>query len=179
MVKYYVYCECQGEKHPDAQVFKVKVGSSRRDRVKCSLLENYAEDMGYFFRPNDEITTNWLILRNERLFKGSEQVGLLYGSVLISVQDLYRHIIDGDLNTVKPSSNYFHNLFRTKICLYPAVNLRKKFGTIFDSATTFPRKNLSRRQESIETSAVVGIIATLALFLIGAILEGLEKSIIW
>lgn len=179
MVKYYVYCECQGEKNPDAQVFKVKVGSSRRDRVKCSLLENYAEDMGYFFRPYDEITTNWLILRNERLFKGSEQVGLFYGSVLISVQELYRHIIDGDLHTVKPRSNYVHNLFRTKICLYPAVNLRKKFGTIFDPAKTFPRKNLSRRQESIEMSALVGIVFITLLFIFGAILEGIEKSILW
>ena len=178
MVKYYVYCESQGDKNPDAQVFKVKVGSSRRDRVKCSLLENYAEDMGYFFRPYDEITSNWLILRNERLFKGSEQVGLLYGSVLISIQDLYRHIIDGDLHTVKPSSNYVHNLFLTKICLFPAVNLRKKFGTVFDPATTFPRKNLSRRQESIETSAIVGIVASVILFLVGALLEGLEKSIL-
>lgn len=176
MKKYYVYCECQGEKHPDAQVFKVKVGSNRRDRVKCSLLESYAEDMGYFFRPYDEIAANWLILRNERLFKGSEQVGLLYGSVLISIQDLYRHIINGDLHTVKPSSNYVHNLFRTKICLYPAVNLRKKFGTIFDTATTFPRKNLSRRQESIETSAIVGLIATLGLFLLAALLEGIERG---
>lgn len=176
MVRYYVYCESQGISNPDAQVFKVKVGSSRRDRVKCSLLENYAEDMGYFFRPYDEITTNWLILRNERLFKGSEQVGLLCGSVLISIQDLYRHIIDGDLHTVKPSSNYVHNLFRTKICLFPAINLRKKFGTVFDSATTFPRKNLSRRQESIEISAIVGLVATLGLFLLGALLEGIERG---
>lgn len=179
MVKYYVYCECQGDMHPDAQVFKVKVGSSRRDRVKCSLLENYAEDMGYFFRPYDEITTNWLILRNERLFKGSEQVGLLYGSVLISVRDLYRHIIDGDLHTVKPSSNYIHNLFLTKICLYPAVNLRKKFGTIIDSATTFPRKNLSPRHEDQVSNAMVSFGLITLLFIIGAILEGIEKSVLW
>ena len=179
MVRYYVYCESQGDIKPDTQVFKVKVGRNKRDLVKCSLLENYAEDMGYFFRPYDEITENWLIVRSKSLFKGSERVGLFYQSIRITVQELYRHILDGDLHTVKPSPNYLHNLFRTKICLYPAVNLRKKFGTIFDSATTFPRKNLSRRQESIEMSALVGIVATLGLFLIGALLEGLEKSILW
>lgn len=179
MVRYYVYCECQGDIRPDTQVFKVKVGSSRRDRVKCSLLENYAEDMGFFFRPYDEITENWLILRSKSLLKGSERVGLFYQSIRITVQELYRHILDGDLDTVKPSSNYIHNLFLSKICLYPSVNLRKKLGTIFDPATTFPRKNLSRRQESIEMSAVVGIIAVSALFLIGAILEGIERAELW
>lgn len=179
MVKYYVYCECQGEIKPDTQVFKVKVGRNKRDVVKCSLLENYAEDMGFFFRPYDEITENWLILRSKSLFKGSERVGLFYQSIRITVQELYRHILDGNLNTVKPSSNYVHNLFRTKICLYPALNLRKKLGTIFDSATTFQRKNLSRRQESIEMSALVGIVATLGLFLIGALLEGIERAEIW
>lgn len=177
MVRYYVYCECQGDIKPDTQVFKVKVGSSRRDRVKCSLLENYAEDMGYFFRPYDEITKNWLILRSKSLIQGSERVGLFYQSIRITVQELYRHILDGDLDTVKPSSNYIHNLFLSKICLYPAVNLRKKLGTVFDPATTFPRKNLSRRQESIEMSAVVGIIAVSVLFVIGAILEGLENML--
>lgn len=179
MVKYYVYCECQGDIKPDTQVFKVKVGQNRRDQVKCSLLENYAEDMGYFFRPYDEITENWLILRSKSLFQGSERVGLFYQSIQITVQELYHHIIDGDLNTVKPSSNYIHNLFLSKIRLFPAVNLRKKLGTIIDPATTFPRKNLSRRQESIEMSALVGIIACTVLFIIGALLDGLEKSILW
>lgn len=179
MVQYYVYCECQGDIKPDTQVFKVKVGRNKRDLVKCSLLENYAEDMGFFFRPYDEITENWLILRSKSLFDGSERVGLFYQSIRITVQELYRHILDGDLNTVKPSSSYIHNLFQTKICLYPALNLRKKIGTIFDSATTFPRKNLSRRQESIEMSALVGIVATLGLFLIGALLEGIERAEIW
>ena len=179
MVKYYVYCECQGNIKTDTQVFKVKVGSSRRDRVKCSLLENYAEDMGFFFRPYDEITENWLIVKSKSLFEGSERVGLLCGSVLISVQDLYRHIIDGDLHTVKPSSNYVRNLFLTKICLYPAVNLRKKFGTIFDSATTYPRKNLSPRHEDQVSHALVSFGLITLLFIIGAILEGIEKSVLW
>ena len=179
MVKYYVYCECQGDIKPDTQVFKVKVGRNKRDLVKCSLLENYAEDMGYFFRPYDEITENWLIVKSKSLFEGSERVGLFYQSIRITVQELYRHILDGDLNTVKPSSNYLHNLFLSKICLYPALNLRKKLGTIFDHCEDLPRKNLSRRQESIEMSAVVGITATLVLFIIGAILDGLEKSILW
>lgn len=179
MVRYYVYCECQGDIKPDTQVFKVKVGQNKRDLVKCSLLENYAEDMGYFFRPYDEITENWLILKSKSLIQGSERVGLFYQSIRITVQELYRHILDGDLDTVKPSSNYIHNLFLSKICLYPAVNLRKKLGTVFDPATTFPRKNLSRRQESIEMSAVVGIIAVSALFLIGAILEGIERAELW
>ena len=179
MVRYYVYCECKGDIKPDTQVFKVKIGQNKRDLVKCSLLENYAEDMGYFFRPYDEITENWLILRSKSLIRGSERVGLFYQSIRITVQELYRHILDGDLDTVKPSSNYIHNLFLSKICLYPAVNLRRKLGTIFDPATTFPRKNLSRRQESIEISAVVGIIAVSALFLIGAILEGIERAEFW
>lgn len=179
MVRYYVYCECKGDIKPDTQVFKVKIGQNKRDLVKCSLLENYAEDMGYFFRPYDEITENWLILRSKSLIRGSERVGLFYQSIRITVQELYRHILDGDLDTVKPSSNYIHNLFLSKICLYPAVNLRRKLGTIFDPATTFPRKNLSRRQESIEISAVVGIIAVSALFLIGAILEGIERAELW
>lgn len=177
MVRYYFYCECQGDIKPDTQVFKVKVGQNKRDQVKRSLLENYAEDMGYFFRPYDEITENWLILKSKSLFKGSERVGLFYQSIRITVQELYRHILDGDLDTVKPSPNYIHNLFLSKICLYPAVNLRKKLGTIFDSATTFPRKNLSPRHEDQVSHAMVSFGLITLLFIIGAILEGIENSL--
>lgn len=179
MVRYYCYFEIQGQIRPDSKVFKVKVGSSRRDQTKRALLENYAADCGYYFRPWDEITESELIFRSSNLFSACGQVGRNFKIILLDVQSLYRHIINGDLHTVQQSSNYLKNLFRSKTIMYPFQIRSKKTNPEKTICEILPRKYLSRRQESIETSAIVGLVATLALFLIGAILEGLEKSFIW
>lgn len=173
MVHLYCFIRDCGEVRPDAKVFKVKVGSSQRDQVKCSLLENYARDLGWYFHRWDDTTDKMLILRYGRFFAGSEKIGLRYETIVLSVSDLYRHIIDGDLDSVQNSPQFFRNLFRSYSIVNPTLHLRKSTAKIKTFASTFSRKNLSPVMSRQTIDTLYCGFAVFVLFILGAMLDGL------
>lgn len=177
MVKYYCFFKDCGQFCPDSIVFKVKVGSTHRDQVKRSLLENFAQDCGYYFRPWDDITQSELILRSSGSWQGSSGVDVLYSTVVVSVSGLYKSIIDGTLDQIKPNSNYIHNQFRLLSILCPAFLSSKSSSNCNTSRQPYQRKNLSPESEWVLFNAAFGMLACVVLFLLGAILEGLESSL--
>lgn len=177
MVKYYCFFKDCGQFSPNSIVFKVKVGSSHRDQVKRSLLENFAQDCGYYFRPWDDVTHSELILRSSGSWKGSSGVDVLYSTVVVSVSGLYQSIIDGTLDQIKPNSNYIHNRFRLLSILCPAFLSSKSSSNCNTPRQPYQRKNLDPRGEWVLFNAAFGMLACVILFIIGAILEGLERSL--
>ena len=177
MVKYYCFFkECE-QFSPNSIVFKVKVGSTHRDQVKRSLLENFAQDCKYYFRPWDDVTHSELILRCGGSMQGSSGVDVLYSTVVVSVAGLYKHIIDGSLDYIKPDSVYNRNKFRLLSILYPAFLSSKSSSHCNTSRQPQIRKNLSPEGEWVLFNAAFGMLACVVLFLLGAILEGLERSL--
>lgn len=176
MVKYYCFFKDCGQFSPNSIVFKVKVGSAHRDQVKRSLLENFAQDCGYYFRPWDDITQSELILRSSGSWQGSSGVDVLYSTVVISVAGLYKSIIDGTLDYIKPDSGYNRNRFRLLSILCPAFLSSKSSSNCNTSRQPQIRKNLDPRGEWVLFNAAFGMLACIILFLIGALLEGLERS---
>lgn len=177
MVKYYCFFkECE-QFSPGSIVFKVKVGVSHRDQVKRSLLENFAQDCGYYFRPWDDITHSELILRSNGSWQGSSGVDVLYSTVVVSVSGLYQSIIDGTLDQIKPTSNYVHNRFRLLSILCPAFLSSKSSSNCNTSRQPYQRKNLSPQGEWVLFNAAFGMLASVILFLLGALLEGLERTL--
>lgn len=176
MVHYYCFFkECE-QFSPYSLVFKVKIGKSSRDQVKRSLLENFAQDCGYFFRPWDDVTHSELILRSNGSWQGSSGVDVLYSTVVVSVAELYKSIIDGTLDQYKPNSNYIHNRFRMLSILCPAFLSSKSSSNCNTSRQPQVRKNLSPQGEWVLFNAAFGMLACVILFLLGALLEGLERS---
>lgn len=173
MVHLYCFIRDCGDVRPDAKVFKVKVGSSQRDQVKCSLLENYAHDLGYYFHRWSGETDKMLILRYGRFFAGSEKVGLRYETIVISVSELYRHIIDDDLDSVKNSPMFFRNLFRSYSVVNPTLKLRKSTAKIKTFASTYSRKYLSPVMSNQTIDTLYCGLAVFVLFILGAMLDGL------
>lgn len=176
MVKYYCFFKDCGQFCPDSIVFKVKVGTTHRDQVKRSLLENFAQDCEYYFRPWDDVTHSELILRSNGSWLGSSGVDILYSTVVVSVAELYKSIIDGTLDQYKPSSVYNRNRFRLLSILCPAFLSSKSSSHCNTSRQPQRRKNLDPRGEWVLFNAAFGMLACVILFLIGAILEGLERS---
>lgn len=177
MVKYYCFFkECE-QFSPDSLVFKVKIGISQRDQVKRSLLENFAQDCGYYFRPWDDVTHSELILRSSGSWQGSSGVDVLYSTVVVSVAELYKSIIDGTLDQYKPSSVYNRNRFRLLSILCPAFLSSRSSSLCNTSRQPQRRKNLSPQGEWVLFNAAFGMLACVILFLLGAILEGLERSL--
>ena len=176
MVKYYCFFKDCGQFSPGSIVFKVKVGISHRDQVKSSLLENFAQDCGYYFRPWDDLTQSELILRCGGSWHGSSGVDVLYSTVVVSVSGLYQSIIDGTLDQYKPDSVYNRNRFRLLSILCPAFLSSKSSSHCNTSRQPQRRKNLSPQGEWVLFNAAFGMLACVILFIIGAILEGLERS---
>ena len=177
MVKYYCFFKDCGQFSPGSIVFKVKVGTTHRDQVKRSLLENFAQDCGYFFRPWDDITHSELILRCGGSMRGSNGVDVLYSTVVVSVAELYKSIIDGTLDYIKPDSVYNRNRFRLLSILCPAFLSSKSSSHCNTSRQPYQRKNLSPESEWVLFNAAFGMLACVVLFLLGAFLEGLERTL--
>ena len=176
MVNFYCFIAECGAPSPHSKVFKVKVGSSYRDQVKCSLLENYAKDLGYYFHRWDERTDKMLILRFGRHFQGSEKVGLRYETVLTSIADLYKHVIDGTLNQLTNKPNYFRNLFRSKAILDPILCCPKIIRQCNTLASTSLRKNLSPIAGRQLIDTIYCGFAVFVLFILGCFLDGLAYA---
>lgn len=176
MVKYYCFFKDCEKFSPNSLVFKVKIGISHRDQVKRSLLENFAQDCGYFFRPFDDVTHSELILRCGGSMRGSSGVDVLYSTVVISVAELYKSIIDDTLDYIKPDSVYNRNRFRLLSILCPAFLSSKSSSHCNTSRQPQRRKNLSPQGEWVLFNAAFGMLASVILFLLGALLEGLERS---
>ena len=177
MVKYYCFFKDCGQFSPNSIVFKVKMGSTRRDQVKRSLLENFAQDCGFYFRPWDDVTHSELILRCGGSIQGSSGIDVLYSTVVVSVAELYKSIIDGTLDQYKPSSVYNHNRFRLLSILCTAFLSSKSSSNCNTSRQPYQRKNLSPEGEWVLFNAAFGMLACVVLFLLGALLEGLERSL--
>lgn len=176
MVKYYCFFKDVERFRPDSYVFKVKIGQSHRDQVKRSLLENFANDCGYYFRPWDDLTLSELILRSTGSWHGSLSVDTMYQTIGISVHDLYHAIIDGRLESLRPCSNFIRNRFRLISMLCPASFTKSSIQKTRNPRQPLSRINLSPRQEWVSMNALVGMGAVVILFLLGALLEGLERS---
>lgn len=173
MVNYYCFIAECGTPSPHSKVFKVKVGSNYRDQVKCSLLENYAKDLGYYFHRWDDRTDKMLILRFGRHFQGSEKVGLRYETVLTSIAELYHHVIDGTLNQLKNKPNYFRNLFRSQTILDPILSSYQTIRKCNTLASTSIRKNLSPIAGRQLIDTIYCGFAVFVLFILGCFLDGL------
>ena len=176
MVNLYCFIAECGAPSPQSRVFKVRVGSNQRDQIKCSLLENYAKDLGYYFHRWDDRTDKMLILRFGRHFQGSEKVGLRYETVLTSIADLYQHVIDGSLNQLKNKPNYFRNLFRSQTILDPILSSCRTIHKCNTLASTSIRKNLSPIAGRQLIDTIYCGFAVFVLFLLGCFLDGLAYA---
>ena len=176
MVKYYCFFKDCGQFCPGSIVFKVKVGTTHRDQVKRSLLENFAQDCGYYFRPWDDVTHSELILRCGGSMRGSNGVDVLYSTVVVSVAELYKSIINGTLDYIKGDSVYNRIRFRLLSILSPTFLSSKSSFHCNTLRQPYQRKNLSPEGEWVLFNAAFGMLACVVLFLLGAILEGLERS---
>lgn len=108
--------------------------------------------------------------------RGSNSVDVLYSTVVVSVAELYKSIIDGTLDYIKGDSVFNRIRFRLLSILCPAFLSSKSSSNCNTSRQPYQRKNLSPESEWVLFNAAFGMLACVVLFLLGAILEGLERS---
>lgn len=175
MKKWYCYTEVQGSLSPASKVFKVAVGDCQRDQVKKALLDCYALDCGFYFRQWDNDTEFELISRQKGYNDVTHVCPFGFQVVYVNIHMLYRAIMNGDIQNLDNNTAYYKALFRDLTKLSPfffsANSPLKKSAP----ALTEKEKNLSVRSGSEGIKAVFGFSLILALFLLGSILEGIER----
>lgn len=178
MKHYYCYCEEPGMLSPTSRVYKVAIGDNDRDQTKRFLVDSYALDCGFYFRIWDDTTEFDLSKRCSVKPRSRYPIGHPFQIIHLSIRDLYRHIIDGDLHCVQNSINSHRNFLRMASVLSPdfcTQFLRRKATATAQSPT---RKYLSHvLPDDMITTIFAGMVVT-AIFLLIGFLEGLERSML-
>lgn len=171
----YCFIVHQNELTPEDKVFRVWIGGSQRDQVKRTLLDCYACDTGAYFRLWDVDTDFELIQKSKRFVTGSSLPAFPFKMVDVSVHKLYQSIIDDTLPSLENPPFVSRNLLHQMNTLKPSFYFQNRKKCQNDPATTVPRKYLkpSKKQEDVSAMISFGLISLL--FLIGALLESLER----
>lgn len=178
MVHYYCFIEDASCIRPDTKIFKVKIGSSRRDQVKRQLLDCYACDTGGFFRIWDADTD--FFLNHGTATKPADLLSQNFGlSVVVTdVHTLYRNILDGTLSALVNPPHVARNAFRMMSILSPSFFIKNRPQGVKPCVPPVPRKNLSVRPTREDTIAAVGFALMAILYWLGSMLCELEKAVL-
>ena len=177
MVHYYCFIEDATCIQPDTKIFKVKIGTSRRDQTKRQLLDCYACDTGAFFRVWDADTDFFLnhVATTKPADLLSQQFGL--SVVVVDIHTLFRNIINGTLSSLVNPPHVTRNTFRMMSILSPSFFVKNRPQGVKPCVPPGKRKNLSSRPTREDTIAAVGFALMAILYWLGSLVCGLEK--IW
>lgn len=178
MVHYYCFIEDSTGIQPDTKIFKVKIGSSRRDQIKRQLLDCYACDTGGFFRLWDADTDFFLSHGATR--KPSDLLAQNFGiSVVVTdVHTLSRNILNGTLSSLVNPPHVARNAFRMMSILSPSFFVKHHPQAKKPSVPPVKRKNLSSRPTREDTIAAVGFGLLALLYWLGSLVCCWEKTVL-
>lgn len=178
MVHYYCFIEDATCIQPDTKIFKVKIGSSRRDQTKRQLLDCYACDTGAFFRVWDADTDYFL--SHGATAKPSDLHTQNFGlSVVVTdIHTLYRNIINGTLSSMVNPPHVARNAFRMISVLSPSFILKNRPKGTKPSVPPVKRQNLSVRPTREDTIAAVAFALLALLYWLGSLVCCWERAVL-
>lgn len=174
MVHYFCYHESKGSLGVGSKVFKVRVGDNQRDLIRKFYVDAYAARNGHFWRIWDYDTEVVLDSLQSPSIKPCGLSPFIFDVVVVSLEDLYRAIMQGDVESLRNPESYSTSVFRDSSVLSPTFRALYLRLPSIESALTSKSKNLSPRQRREVTNAFVCSILVFILFLFGSCLEGIE-----
>ena len=166
MKRIYLYVPDGDEITVDSVIIWLRVGSSTREVVEFSLLENYALDNDQFLRVRDDVTDEWLDYRCGRLFEGSQLPHLYLKSVCMGIHEVYRRTINGTLESFvkaqpdKPSRSQMINVLDPYYFPKHCQSL---------SNTTCPRGKRKYLSHNLATTCLMATLPFTLMLVVGAI----------
>lgn len=175
------YCFIRNPHHFTREdvVYTVYVGTSEREQVLLTVINEYVKDTGMYFRKWSNTVDMALMELRSHLFPDSIQTRFFLRTASVNVTDLYRLIIDDSWSSFENSLTTPRAQFHLVSMLSPSFffansPIRKK-----SFAFSVQRQNLSHNVDSELISAVVNFGLILILFLIGGYLEGVSVCYGW
>lgn len=179
MVHKYVFLRNPESVNADSVVFFVRVGESETERKNLRIINSYAAVMGAWFERVSLSVDSRLIDLELQAFGGVQNVVVRFRTCSISSVDFVRLLDRQELPTFEASymmpkqSSILRAMLSTDFFMKWFSNPRKS------PCKSLPRKNLSQALGDDFSKAVVGFGLILAFGLLSAILEVVEKSLLY
>lgn len=175
MSHYYYFVRNLSTFGVDDVVFLVRVGESQREQIILALLREYCKDCGFYLRIRGVESDKAIELLRESVYKGWRYLFSPLKVTNLSISQLYRLIIDGNIEAYEKSlvQTRFSYNFRSKIDPNFLFSQFSKKNVIRTATGT--RKNLKSEQGIDAFGAVFGFALILAIFLFAAWLEGMAQ----
>lgn len=169
----YCFIRCQGKLQPDTVIYHVWVGSSLREAIKLSLVEEYAKDVGYYLEKWSTEVNCRLDKERGRYSTDGNRIADPFQSASVTISQLYAMIIDGTLD-----------LFESKIVLRSAEKYKLFYHTpeyhqsinhanVIRHASPSGRKHLSLLKRNVALRTAICIASIFGLIVLDAIITNL------
>lgn len=179
MTHKYVFLRNPESVNPDSVVFFVRVGESEAERKNLRVINSYAAVMGAWFERVSLSVDSRLIDLELQAFGGIRDVFIRFRTCSISSSDIVRLLKNQELPTFEASymmpkqSSVLRAMLSTDFFVKWFSKPKKS------PCKSLPRKNLSQALGDDFSKAVVGFGLILAFGLLSAVLEVVEKSLLY
>lgn len=179
MIHKYVFLRNPESVNPDSVVFFVRIGDSLAERKNLRIINSYAAVSGSWFERVSLSVDSRLIDLELQAFGGIQDVVVRFRTCSISSMDFVRLLMRQELPTFEASymmpkqSSVLRAMLSTDFFMKWFSNPRKS------PCMSLPRKNLSQALGDDFSKAVVGFGLILAFGLLSAVLEVVEKSLLY
>ena len=179
MVHKFVFLRNPESVNPDSVVFFVRVGDSEAERRNLRIINSYAAVMGAWFERVSLSVDSRLIELERKAFGGIQDVVVRFRTCSISSGDIVRLLMRQELPSFEASymmpkqASILRAMLSTDFYMKWFSNPRKS------PCKSLPRKNLSQALGDDFSKAVVGFGLILAFGLLSAILDSVERSLLY
>lgn len=179
MIHKYVFLRNPESVNPDSVVFFVRVGDSEDERRNLRVINSYAAVMGAWFERVSLSVDSRLIELEREAFGGIQDVVIRFRTCSISSSDMVRLLMRQELPAYESAymmpkqSSVLRAMLSTDFFIKWFANPQKR------PCKSLPRKNLSKALGDDFSKAVVGFGLILAFGLLSAVLEVVEKSLLY
>lgn len=179
MIHKYVFLRNPESVNSDSVVFFVRVGDSEAERRNLRVINSYAAIMGAWFERVSLSVDSRLIELEREAFGGLHDVVIRFRTCSISSMDFVRLLMRQELPAFEASymmpkqSSVLRAMLSTDFFMKWFSNPRK------NPCKSLPRKNLSQALGDDFSKAVVGFGLILAFGLLSAVLEAVEKCVLY
>lgn len=172
MKRIFVFIRKMSDFSPSDFVYKVKVGSSQREQVKVTAIEEYCKDCGLYFHPQSDLTDLAIESLRRSVFPNTPFWRSSLRMVLISVDQLYRLIIDDDFDLFESSVIVSSSFFFQKRNIDPIFYFEEKRQSRKAVTAIRKRKYLKSKVADDFDSFAAGTIIVILVFLVAGFIEG-------
>ena len=175
MKKNYLFARNLGKFSREDVLYIVSVGSSQREQVKLSLVQEYCKDCGIYFQPVSDRTDKVIANLASSLFSGCLWPSLMVFKATVSINQLYKMIVDDSFIAFEMTLHHQRHFFHLMRHIDP--HFQHHFP-VSQSNTLLPpkrRKNLKSTERESIGQAIIGFCLILLTFVVAGYICGTES----